>query len=263
MKIALAWFTYGGIEKENADAVVVEMQLAQKRGVPLYFVHPHGDALISRSRSKLMSVVLEKTDSDVLFMLDHDITCRPGDILDTCKAALDKQAMVSGFVSLRASGVGFAGRPKAGPEGMPPVLDIGSDTFIEAEYLGAGFLAIPRTVIEKTLNAAKDLAPPWGALETRDLAAFERHAAMKVTECIYLDGSSFHDFFRPVVVPSELRPGKFEYLSEDWAFSWRVRAALPDSRQWLWTKPILGHIGKHVYTMADASTAAAVDGRRR
>jgi hypothetical protein len=254
MKIALAWFSYGGIEKENADAIVMELQLAKARGVAMFLAHQHGDALISRSRSKLMSAVLEQTDADVFFMIDHDMVCKPGDIIDTCAAALDKQAMVSGLVSLRAHGMGFAGRPM-GALGGSFELRLGTDTFIEAEYLGAGFLAVPRAVMEATLRAGANLKRPAEPSEAEGWGALDRFAAMRLTQCIYLDGSPFYDFFRPVVVPSTLHSGKFEYLSEDWAFSWRVRNLVPGSRQWLWSKPTVGHIGKQIFTMESAATA--------
>lgn len=246
MRVCLALFSYGGIEGELLDSLAAELQVAAQSGVQVYYSRIHGDALISRSRSKAMSAFLKDTDADVLFMLDHDLEWPPGQLLATCAKAHQLKAMVSGMYATRAKGAGFAGRAK----GSAVRVRIGADELHEAEYLPGGFIAIPRLVVEEVLKAGQEAQKTQYEMEAHGNSDLANCA---LTECLYNDGTNFYDFFRPIVVPSTLVSGANEYLSEDWSFSWRARRAAPGRPQYLWALPFLRHWGKYGFTMAESA----------
>ena len=247
MKPVVAVFTYGGIEGQTFDSYLNEMLEAQVKGVPFKHARVHGDALISRSRSKALSgfLNLPASEANVFFMLDHDLEWEVGSIMATCAKAYERQAIVGGIYSCRGFAMGHSGRFKN--EGVR--LRPGVDELHEAEFIGGGFVAIPRVVAEEVLKAGLK-AGKEGRI---DFAATDTNLAL--TECIYTDDSGFYDFFRPVVVPSTLKPSdkRHEYLSEDWSFNWRAREANPNRPQYLWARPRLRHWGQHGYTMDTAA----------
>ncbi|MFA6135532.1 MAG: hypothetical protein WC869_16080 [Phycisphaerae bacterium] len=232
MKTAFILFSYGGVEGRVMDSVIDEIMLAGSQGKVLGYARVHGDALISRSRSKALSDFL-KSDLDVCVMCDHDIEWEPGAVIGLAEQADLRKCLVSGMVSLRGLGAGIAGRMKNPRQPVHP----GHDERYEADYLGAGFLAIPRVVAEEVLKAGLlPDAPP----------------NVKITECIGLDGHPFYDFFRPIAVPSDTFDGKSEMLSEDWSFGWRARHANRDRPHYLWAKPMLIHWGSFGYNVLQA-----------
>lgn len=237
MQVMLALFSYGGIEGELVDCLMAELFNASKKGQSMLYSRIHGDALISRSRSKALSAFLQ-TRGDILFMVDHDIQWDVGDILATCEQAHERKCIVGGMYSSRAEGMGFSGRLMKDEN-----IRFGADAFVDARYIGGGFTAIPRVVAEETLKYGLDFAvshdPRFG--EQGDRRSL-------LTECTYLDGSKFYDFFRPIVVPNpDLKTN--EYLSEDWSFCWRARQANPNRPQLYWTKPFLLHWGRAPFSM--------------
>lgn len=237
----IAVFSYGGIEGPTLDSYVNEMLFAQEHKVPLLQTRVHGDALISRSRSKALSgfLALPPEKANVFFMLDHDLEWNQGDILATCAKAHERQAIVGGIYSCRGFNMGHSGRFEK--EGV--VLKVGADELHPAEYVGGGFVAIPRVVAEEVLKKGLEAAQNMG------------NDARALHECIYTDDTTFYDFFRPVTIPSTLKPGdtRHEYISEDWAFCARARWANPNRPQYLWSAPNLRHWGSHGYTMATHS----------
>ena len=239
LKICIALFSYGGIEGMTFDSLQNELLWAKDQKLSVLFSRVHGDALISRSRSKALSSFLEKTDANVFFMLDHDVEWTTGQIVATCAKAHERQAIVGGFYSCRGFGMGMSGRLKS----EQVTVKIGADALHDAEYIGGGFTAIPRQVAEEVLKAGKRAAREGQT----DFAATETDLALH--ECLYTDGSKFYDFFRPIVVPSTMQEGAFEYLSEDWSWSHRARQANPNRPQYLWSKPVLRHWGTYGYMM--------------
>lgn len=247
-KPVIAVFSYGGIEGPTLDSYVNEVLFAQSHKIPLMQTRVHGDALISRSRSKALSgfLNLPPADANVFFMLDHDLEWSEGDILATCAKAHEKQAIVGGIYSCRGFAMGHSGRfMKEGVRYKP-----GVDELHEAEYIGGGFVAIPRLVAEEVLKMGLDAARVEDYPEART-----RTLDTALHECIYTDKASFMDFFRPITIPGTLNPKdtRHEYLSEDWAFNWRARQANPSRPQYLWAKPVLRHWGSHGYMMDTAA----------
>lgn len=237
LKACIALFSYGGIEGQTFDSLQEELLWAKEKGASVLFSRVHGDALISRSRSKALSAFLEKTDANVFFMLDHDLEWTTGEILETCAKAHERQAITGGFYSCRGFGMGMSSRLKS----ERATVKMGADALHDAEYIGGGFCAIPRQVAEEVLK--------YG-LDCYDDHMTPEHSNAAINACIYTDGTKFYDFFRPVVVPSTMEPNAHEYLSEDWSFNWRARQANPNRPQYLWSKPVLRHWGTHGYMMA-------------
>lgn len=211
-------FSYGGVSGETVDALLAELNVAARNSVPLHFGRIADDALISRSRSKALSVFLD-SPCDVAIMVDHDIDWQPGDLVGTCATALETGSVVGGMYSVRRMHGGCAARLAQ----EPFTGKIGEDTLHAAKYVSSGFMAISRAAAVSVLEASHN----W-------------KADLKVHECVYLDGSRFYDFFRPIVVDNE-------YLSEDWAFCERVRAT--GKTPYLWSKPILRHFGVYPYSL--------------
>ncbi|MFA6094200.1 MAG: hypothetical protein WC986_14775 [Elusimicrobiota bacterium] len=230
MKTAFFLFSYGGVEGRVMDSVIDEIMLAGSKGAVLGYARIHDDALISRSRSKALSDFI-KSDFDTIVMCDHDIEFEPGAVIGLAEQADLRKCLVSGMVSLRGLGAGIAGRMKNPRQPVHP----GADECYEADYLGAGFLAIPRVVAEEVLKAGLLPDAPPNA---------------KIAECIGLDGHPFYDFFRCVVAPNG--EGKNEMLSEDWSFCYRARKANKDRPMYLWAKPMLLHWGEYGYSVLQA-----------
>lgn len=265
-------FTYGGIESATMWTMVREMRKMDQFGINFLMNNVHGDALISRSRSKALHEFL-KTDLDVCVMVDHDLEWEPGSLAALALKAHERRACVSGFYATRSFGRGWSSRIK--DQGAK--LKTAVDELHDAEYLAGGFLAIPRLVVEEVLEAGKESAtscdgqmkPVAGPLNDADF-----NAALR--PCVYNDSSLFYDYFRPICVPSTaaydrgdgkggiIRPAglppeakPYEYLSEDWAFSWRCRQANPDRPLLVWTFPWLLHHGRHGYSVLDGRAGVA------
>ena len=239
LKACIALFSYGGIEGQTFDSLMEELLLAKEQGLSVLYSRVHGDALISRSRSKALSAFLKDTDCNVFFMLDHDLEWEKGMILATCAKAHERQAVVGGLYSCRGFKMGHSGRFKA--EGV--TVRIGADELHDAEFIGGGFVAIPRMVAEEVLKAGVE-----EALEG-DTDYAPTNTALALRECLYTDASKFYDFFRPITVPSTMYKGAFEYASEDWSFNIRARWANAARPQYIWTKPVLRHWGMYGFTM--------------
>ena len=243
-RIFLCIFGYGGMEHYTVEGALREMLLMAKENTAFALHMVHGDALISRSRSKAFSVFMESGNFDVCVMLDHDIQWQPGALLGLAKKAHERQALTAGIYACRGFGRGCASRLNQEASKFTP----GEDKLLEAEYLATGFWACPRTVGEEILKNG-----------TERVELFQSHdkfspvvANWKITECVYNDGTFFYDYFRPIAVPSTLPATPHEYASEDWAFSWRARQANPNRPLYAWTLPHLVHHGSYGFTMKTA-----------
>jgi len=228
MKIVVIQFIYGGVAPAAAFS---QLQLANHCGVnriPLVLSPYGGDALISRSRSRVLSRFLAEKKGDVLLMLDHDIQFAPEDAVGVCELAVREQCVAAaGYPWRTASKAGWGGRL---PTGKLPI--VGQDEVVDATYLGSGFMAVSIVAAEKTLAACLNHAD----------------ANMKLTACDEPVGSpqkTFWDFFRCFV--HKQADGRNEYLSEDWAFCERARFAGVPIR--LWLKPQLRHYGDHGFVL--------------
>ena len=112
---------------------------------------------------------------------------------------------------------------------------VGGDFLHEADFLATGFLAIPRTVLQKTIEKMSrkfSIALP---------------ATYRVYECAeeQFGGVPYFSLFQPFPAKDKMSPIGMSYLSEDWAFSARVKAA--GYSLYVYEKPFLAHTGKFAY----------------
>ena len=190
-----------------------------------------GDANIDRARSKVVSWFLQEsreTAGDVVMMVDADNSWVPGDLSHIAKRALEYNAVVGGIYPKRAFNQGVAMRLAEGATG---VYTIGQDALISAEFVGTGFIAIPRTILEvlsKTLEV-----------------------------CIGTDSDphpTYQPFFMPYVLRTKLGN---EYPTDDQAFCARVREAGFDV--YASTYPRLHHDGVYRYRLVDTDISPPED----
>lgn len=247
-RILLCVFSYAGVNGHTMSCLLAEMRKMDALGIEFLLVNVDDDALISRSRSKALSAFVQNNRLDVCVMVDHDLEWEVGSIIALAVKAHQMKACVSGIYSARAIGRGSGSRPKSDVMMRP-----GEDQLVEAEYLSGGFLAIPHVVAEEVLreglNAKKKL---YGDVDGDREALTERAAEtanMALHPCAYNVGPVIYDFFRPICVPRTFdKPGlpqeaSYEFLSEDWAFSWRCTKANPGRALYLWSLPWLLHHG--------------------
>lgn len=256
-RVLVCLFSYAGIAGRTLEALLNELLLmGTTYGIKYTFFNVADDALISRSRSKALSAFLQG-EFDVCAMVDHDMQWNPGELLALIMQAHKLKSCVSGIYSSRAIGRGLASRAKT--EMSFKTTD---DKMFDAEYLSGGFLAIPRVVAEEVLKAGEQAHGAMNDAHGQQPGVHDRLANLALHPCIFNSGPIIYDFFRPICVPRTLDPnrtrtglptdGKYEYLSEDWAFSWRCTQANPNRPLYLWTLPQLTHWGDYGYTIKTA-----------
>jgi len=176
-----------------------------------------GDALVDRARSRAVTNFLKtarEDAGDVLLFVDADISCQPGDLSHIARRALEHNAIVGGIYSKRFFGQGSAVR-FGPPQADDGEYTIGTDNLIPVEYVSTGFMAIPRS------------------------------AALEVAKTMPYTDQGFWPLFMPMVKGSE-------YLSEDWSFCERARAAGFNIHAAC--LPRLTHEGSYSYRLVDAKS---------
>jgi hypothetical protein len=189
-----------------------------------------GDALVSRARSRAASYWFLRTDDDVFLMIDDDIVFEP-DAPERVVALARERDIVAGVYPMRdGSGLGH----RIG--GMTISQD---ESLVEVLHAGAGFLAVHRRVLE----GLRDALPL----------------------CYEGAPSAYWPFFMPMLIQSRgveatLPKGVWEYLSEDWAFCERARAA--GFKIWLDESVHVGHLTSlevNVDNMGDIASGSMGD----
>ena len=218
---AVLWlFAYQGLTVETHLSIVREL-LAWPN---LSHHVKGGDANIDRARSKVASWFLEQPEAEtgrVLLMVDSDNAWERGGLGKIAKRALEHNAVVGGFYPKRAFGAGAALRLLGDTEGKYP---LGVDDLVPCEFVGTGFIAIPRTVLK---------------------AVGERLPTVK---------GGFKPFFMPYVLPD---PYQEEYPTDDQAFCARVREA--GFKVYASTFPKVTHQGDYTYRMVDSDVHPPAD----
>jgi hypothetical protein len=237
--IQVALISYKGVHEQTLLMYMGLVEAFLRRGggniVPIW-----NDALICRSRSRVVSGLLpdligagDQRGGDVMVFLDHDVEVSPEDVLKLGEMAVEQDAIIGIPYALRDPlRRRWAGRIEGGK--MPCV---GQDVVIDAHLIPT-LMAVP----------ARALRQIWGA------CSISRDPALKVTRCkdnAVPGWTHFVDFFRPMPVQSP--EGDWEYLSEEWAFCHRARAAGVPVR--LWLKPTVRHHGSYPYTMPEVPPA--------
>lgn len=209
----IAVFAYDGFVTVNLMSALI-VETSRWKNVAIWT--ESGDALISRTRSKIATQFLEQGLGDVLVMIDHDINWAPGDLVSLVNACKQVKGIVGGVYPKRGFGIGVPARLLT----TDPV-QFGSDALAPAQHIGTGFMAIHRKALEKI---AADL--PMTIHRFKPIFATELY--------------QFPD-----------DPGKWEYFSEDYAFC--QRAIDKKVKVFAYLKPTLTHYGHHMYRMVDQS----------
>lgn len=251
MRAILGLFSYGGVVEGTVDSVLGELHYCSANKINMGYSRISGDALIERSRSRALGKFMS-SDADVMVMIDHDITWRPGDVAHMANVAHKEKALVGGLYCKRAFKKGWSSRvPFNG------TIQFGKPGLIETPALATGFLAIPRTVVAG-IDAKLDITQPYWKQKFKEAVSAQDHAEINLLQDMSIapiaDGAyrqveyEYKDYFRCIRYKSA-RPDVYQFLSEDWAFS--LRAVYCGYKSYISTFPLLGHTGDHTYTVPD------------
>ena len=198
----------------DIDVMSSIMSLAAETKHNFAFAPIRGDALIDRARSRAASYFLFERDEEVLLFLDDDV------VFDSAAAIkliddIESGADIAGGMyvqkgTLEKTCVFFDGQTVAFKKDAPRV---------EVEAVATGFMAIHRRVFQK-LTETVPLCHP-GTL-------------------------NFYPFFQPFPA---MKQNRWVYLSEDWAFCDRAKAA--GFKVFLNPSIFLEHKGEYRYSLAD------------
>lgn len=182
-----------------------------------------GESLLDRVRSRVASMFLQadrKDAGDVLLFVDSDISWRAGDLSHIARRALERNAIVGGIYPKRAFGQGSALRFKE----QVGTWRIGTDALIPCDYVGNGFIAIPRDIARAVADTL-----PW------------------VREG---DNHYWPLFLSQVVEETYRGETGFIFLPEDYSFQHRAKAL--GFECFADTYPRLRHEGHYTYRLVDA-----------
>jgi hypothetical protein len=223
--VQVALHGYGNIYQETFLALQNELG-AFNPDIQWIVTCPSKDALLSRVRSFLITNALDK-NIDVQIWLDHDIVWEVGELANLARRCIISKGVVGGLYPFRAqNSPGFPWRSFESK-----TISMGTDQLIEAEYIGGGFCAFHIPTIEQNL----------------DLLILSQDANLHLSKCRISETEWFYDFCRPISIEN----GEFcDYLSDDWALNYRLRAT--GIKCFAWTRPLLTHIGDYGYTIKDA-----------
>lgn len=148
-----------------------------------------GQGYIGKARNEMASSFLE-SDNDVFLQIDNDILFTPADVQ---RIVSHNKPVVGGFYFKKDLGKRIAVAERLLEQTGPD-----ENGLIEVKYIGAGFLAVRREVLERMIQE-------WG-LEPWFWYANEGN------------GRKYHDFF-----PAMVHPRLNRWLGEDWWFCQRAR----------------------------------------
>jgi hypothetical protein len=222
--ITLQIIPYGGVHGTTVSSIFGEQVFARQRGHTLRLVNSDGDSLLPRRRSIALSSFYERTKDDVIVTVDHDVAWRPGGVVAVAERALELDAIVGGLYSKRAYGQGFSSRMISSDK----PIQIPSNEHIKAQWVGSGFMAIPRCVVKKMVEDPEKslLSRCWDG----------RH--------------EYWSFYHTMMLPHPERPDLMEYVSEDWAVCERARRV--GTEIYVDLRPVIIHHGDVGFNVGDA-----------
>lgn len=178
-----------------------------------------GDALISRSRSRVASWFLKKTQDDLLMFIDDDVVISTMDATKLMWLAYKEELPIVGaaYVTKSKKAPGLAVRP-IGQEKIPFGTHGGLH---EMRSISTGCMVIRREVLSKFIN--EGVAPLCKHGNTVYYPFFQ-HEKMKIDD-------------------------NWEDVSEDWYFCEKARKL--GYKVWCDTTIKLGHIGSYEYNWDD------------
>jgi hypothetical protein len=282
--ILLSPHYYSPPEDAHRDAMAYELQYQRERApndVEFFPLDAPRDALLSRGRSFLLTKSIEdfqdaqKESGDkycgaVDIWLDHDIAgWLPGELAELARQCAQVESTVGCPFPFRGANMRGSGYPLRGLGGKAVTMHPGRDEMLEVEFVSGGCVAfwIPQMLALR--EAAAKLPTP----EERVKAALEkdpegldgdqvvqlvkdaiRDELLHVPDCAGNGDEHFYAFCWPVPTPYKppREDGRLNYQSEDWIVQDRARQLL-GAKSWLWTKPLLRHIGKYSFGGADAN----------
>jgi GT2 family glycosyltransferase len=193
---------------ETAECVL------QMRDLGWGYVFKRGDALITRSRSRVVSDWYRETNEDVFLMVDDDVVWKPEDAVKVVELAREKRGIAIGAYAVKD------GRHLACRRFPDQVILFGEDSPpVEIQWPATGFMAVHRDVLDAMVAHPETfplcdvgIAPTWM-------------------------------FFDAFTIRHE--DGHHEPLSEDYAFGYRAREL--GFGVWLDPSVILWHMGTFPY----------------
>ena len=231
-KVYIAVIAYSGLHPKTHHMLMNMQQACSQLNLTGHWANIHNDALISRSRSRVLSEFFDHTDDHVILMIDHDIEADPVELLALCNHAYHNDTILAAPYALRAPYLAWAGRTWQGK-----IPAVGIDAFQSVQFAGTGAMAIPRVACERI----------------RDHCLRHDDHTISLTLCndshrrAEEGCPTFLDWFRPVC--AKVSENRVEYLSEDWAFCWRAHSA--NVEVGIWHLPKIKHWGDYAYTLPD------------
>lgn len=209
----------------HVDAMTNVMNLVANKKHKITWMPMKGDALIDRSRSRVASYFMREREDDILFMVDDDQNFKAEDVIKVIEHVMDGMDICGGLVMLKkpvqAHGTYFD-KNIMFKDGQEVVFKHDAKP-VQVRFLGSGFMAIHRRVLQKMIE---ELVVPF--CHPNDL--------------------KFWPFFQPF--PYKNENGDWVYLSEDWAFC--KRAEDLGFKVWLDPSIFIQHYGEYGWDLADA-----------
>ena len=192
-----------------------------------------GDALISRSRSALMTkFLMEKPQHDVMVTIDDDIVFSPTDLFKIIEGARRTRGIYGGTYLTHGTKPHLTCRPLIGSPELQFAQSYDPNP-VEVEYISTGFMAVHRSVVEAMFA---------GEYEDAD-GKHRLHPCQR--------GGNADEIIIPFfdTMTIEEAPGVYHYLSEDWAFVERARQL--GTKVYIDQSIILQHMGEHAASVLD------------
>jgi hypothetical protein len=255
-RVKLALFAYGGIEPPTHDSLTRELMYCIEKKVFSSYLCVSESALITKSRSKALTMFHEDTSSgDVMVMIDHDMVWNKGDAIETARLAHETQSVVSVVYSKRAFGKGVT--CSNGVKSSKIGVGNNKHELLEMERLATGLMCIPRFVPGALIN---ELGYESEKFKAKMDDAIERRDDRRVIELITLGisdnqpgrddkESPVWDFFSQTKTTNPR--GTWTWYGEDFSFCHRLKEI--GIKTYVNTGPAIGHVGPHMYTVPDAS----------
>lgn len=130
---------FGGLDHEHLRAV---RKLETECNVP--FSSIHNCPYLEIARAELVRSALLRAECEVVFFIDHDIIFDPTDVVRVAEEALERNAVVGGTYAMRKPG----GQLVTGFYGPDEITFFEGGGLKDVAWIGMGFTAIPRTVLE-------------------------------------------------------------------------------------------------------------------
>lgn len=230
MKTCFTVYSWGGIPHHVLGSYIDLAAYIVKEEKDVEFHTIADDALISRSRCRSTQRAI-KSGCDVWVQLDHDLTFDPVDIFRMAELAYEKKAAVCIPYSCRAFPPAAAIRHKDNP-----IDEVGYDELLPITFFASGCVAIPIKEMVECIDFLKS--------DSKDVPE-----EFRVKICADNIVGEFPSLWQPMI--TETKPGKLEYLSEDYSASARLNLAGMD--QVAWVKPQLKHWGEHGFSLKKRS----------